>query len=37
MKRTITRGYADAADAEHAGVRPLEFDDLTRGALGNGA
>lgn len=37
MKRTIARGYADAAAAEHAGVSPLEFDDLTRGAVSNGA
>ena len=30
MKRTVTRAYADAADAERVGVRPLEFEELTR-------
>jgi para-aminobenzoate N-oxygenase AurF len=37
MKRTILRGYADAVEAEHAGVSALEFDELTRSAVGDGA
>lgn len=30
MKRTIARGYVDAVTAERSGVRPLEFEELSR-------
>ncbi len=32
MKRTVSRAYADAVNAEYTGVRPLEFEDLSRAA-----
>jgi hypothetical protein len=32
MKRVVTRGYDDASEAFEGGMRPLEFEDLTRSA-----